>query len=106
MTNIEKLENEIATIKSKILIVEAKLKNEAQSHNYIMRKVTIEIWSTKPCLHDAYTLYEKDTLLDEIKKTYNTDSSNRAMSFARRVVKTMRRNGELENQEATTITVE
>jgi len=29
MTNIEKLENEIATIKSKILILEAKLKNEA-----------------------------------------------------------------------------
>jgi hypothetical protein len=28
MTNIEKLENEIATIKSKILILEAKIKNE------------------------------------------------------------------------------
>jgi len=70
-----------------------------------MREVTIEIWSTKPRVNDAYTIYEKDMLLEEIKKTYNTDNSNRAMSFAKRFVKAMRRNGELENQEATTIRV-
>jgi hypothetical protein len=70
-----------------------------------MREVTIEIWSSKPREHDAYTRYERDTLLVEISKTYNTESSNRAMSFARQFVKAMRRNGELENREVVTISV-
>ncbi len=70
-----------------------------------MIEATIEIWSSKAREYDSYTIYEGNKFLKEFKKTYNTENSNRAMSFARRFVKTMRRNGELENHESVTIKI-
>ncbi len=70
-----------------------------------MIEANIEVWSSKPRDYESYTIYEKVSLLYKVEKTYNTESSKRAMAFARRFVKTMRRSGELENSETVVIKI-
>jgi len=70
-----------------------------------MKEVTIEIWSSKARDYGTYTLFEKQELIETFAKTYNTESSKRAMSFAKRFLKKLRREGALNNQESTTIKI-
>lgn len=70
-----------------------------------MLEATIEIWSSKSRDYGTYSLFEKDELIKTYTKYYNTYSSKRALSFARRFKRKMERDGKLTNNEATVITI-
>ena len=70
-----------------------------------MLEATIEIWSSKSRDYGTYSLFEKDELIKTYIKNYNTDSSKRALSFARSFLRKMERTGKLINHESTSITI-